>query len=462
MSNSNLPTEFIKILKKEIPSNIYKNVINNLPEEISKNKKLAKSIKKIEETFKLTENFKSDPDSEQESKSESESNSEKIDDVEEPIPTKKSKSVPKKEHRKKSPKIIPVEVPITNDSILKLPTPEPKSKLSFTSLYTPDKNVKKSPIIPWDGKPPVPRGMPTTASDPISVKMKIGDSTTGVSLDYEMRKPIVKTSLPKTDSFNRNSNDKEKIKPKKKTDEEKEAEIKKKAEEEVKAMKKAKEDAIRKEIDLAKAEAKGRAAGKAEAEKAIKAQKEEEEKEENEDKNENDEVNTTKKTKTKTKTKTKQIFNGKSLPAAVPVLTQVPVPVKVDKLKDTSEIGSVISSILDKPLNTLSVGNVLQNMSGMASLLPSSIYSLTIQQLVNYSLKAFGDFFVDISQNITNLSLAKIYELLLKENRILYIGIGLFMITAIMYIFNNFIRIPFSFAGLFGVSGDKRVFINNY
>jgi hypothetical protein len=56
---------------------------------------------------------------------------------------------------------------------------------------------------------------------------------------------------------------------------------------------------------------------------------------------------------------------------------------KLGDSKDKSDIGSVISSILEKPLNALSVGNVLQNMSGMASLIPSSIYSLTIQQLVN-------------------------------------------------------------------------------
>ena len=451
MSNSNLPTEFIKILKKEIPSNIYKNVINNLPREISKNKKLAKSIQKIEETFKQTENFKSEsePDSELESKSDSKN----TDDSEEKKPTKKP--------RKKSPKIITVEAPITTDMLSKLPQPTPKSKLSFTSLYTPNENVHKPTIIPWDGKPPSPRDIPTTASNPLSVKMKIGDSTSGVSLDYVMGKPIVKTSVPKTDSLNRNTNEVKKPKSTKKTDEDKEAEIKKKAEEEVKAIKKAKEDAIKKQIDLEKAEAKGRAAGKAEAEKAMKDQKKEK-------KIKGDEIKEKGIGKSNKKIKkNKQIFNGKSLPAAIPVPVQVQSSPKkdspkTDKLKDTSEIGSVISSILDKPLNTLSVGNVLQNMSGMASLLPSSIYSLTIQQLVNYSLKAFGDFFVDISQNITNLSIAKIYELLLKENRILYIGIGLFMITTIMYIFNNFIRIPFSLAGLLGVSGDKRVFINNY
>jgi hypothetical protein len=57
--------------------------------------------------------------------------------------------------------------------------------------------------------------------------------------------------------------------------------------------------------------------------------------------------------------------------------------------------------------------------------------------------------------------MSKIVELLLKENRILYIGIWLFIISTIMYIFNNFIRLPFSFAGLFGF-GDKKVVVNNF
>jgi arsenate reductase-like glutaredoxin family protein len=51
MSNSNIPVKFIDILKKEIPPNMLNTVINNLQNEIVSNPKLAKSIKKIEETF---------------------------------------------------------------------------------------------------------------------------------------------------------------------------------------------------------------------------------------------------------------------------------------------------------------------------------------------------------------------------------------------------------------------------
>ena len=51
MSNSNLPTEFIKILRKELPPDILNKVIKNLPNELAQNPKLAKSIQKIEETF---------------------------------------------------------------------------------------------------------------------------------------------------------------------------------------------------------------------------------------------------------------------------------------------------------------------------------------------------------------------------------------------------------------------------
>jgi hypothetical protein len=51
--------------------------------------------------------------------------------------------------------------------------------------------------------------------------------------------------------------------------------------------------------------------------------------------------------------------------------------------------------------------------------------------------------------------------MLLKENRILYLGTGFFMVSVSLYIFNNFLRIPNLGLG-FGGSGDRRVFINNY
>ena len=55
MSNSNLPTEFIKILKNELPSNILNKVIKNLPNELAKNPKLAKTTKILQVNNKSKE-----------------------------------------------------------------------------------------------------------------------------------------------------------------------------------------------------------------------------------------------------------------------------------------------------------------------------------------------------------------------------------------------------------------------
>jgi len=395
MSNSTLPVQFIKILKKQIPPNIFESVINNLPSEIEKNPLLAKSIRKIEETFnnKIIEKFKD--------------------------------TAP--------PDKVPVAIPITNADLAKLPPAKPKSKgPSFSSIYTPTGEYDKPATVPFDGKLPGPREPEITASGALSTQEKLGDSKTGVSTNYSLGKPEVKPTVPKTDSLNRSNKPAEKIK--KKTEDEKEAELAKKEED----IKRREEELLQKEI-----------AQRIKDEKLKKARE-------------------IVKKRAKAR-KSKQIFIGKSLPAEVPKPDSLPNLDSLEvnkKLKDTqkNEFLESISSILEKPisaLNTLSVGQVLQNISGVTGLFPNSIYSLSIQQLVNYSLKAFGDFFIDISQNITNLSIAKVIELLLKENRILYIGIGLFIISAIMYIFNNFIRLPFSFASLLGI-GEKKVVVNNF
>jgi hypothetical protein len=456
MSNSNLPTEFIKILKNELPPDILNKVINNLPNELAQNPKLAKSIKKIEETFN----------------SKSKQIKKKIEKFKETKP---------KPEKTPSPIIEPITAPITLDQFNKLPKITKKPKIAFTSIYTPTNEFKKPKTIPFDGKPPVPFGAPILASDPLSATKQIDGDTSTASIDYELGKPEVKSSVPKTGSFTRNDDNPEK--KKKKTDaekvaslEKKEAEIKKKELElkkkEADIMKKI-ESGIVNKIDEIKKETTKNLLSKQKEEKKINDKIDQKI---NEKINEKINQKTNEKTNEKTnKKKGKQIFTGKSLPEEIqklgyPSLDSLKYDEKLDNndkqtykpKQNQINIIDTISSLVGKPINAQSVGQVLQSISGISGLFPNVIYNLSIQQLVNYSLKAFGDFFIDISLNITNLSIAKVIELLLKENRILYIGIGLFMITSIMYIFNNFIKIPLSFAGLLGITGDKRVFINNY
>jgi hypothetical protein len=61
--------------------------------------------------------------------------------------------------------------------------------------------------------------------------------------------------------------------------------------------------------------------------------------------------------------------------------------------------------------------------------------------------------------NGNRMTIMNIFSIVLKDNRIMYLGTGFFMVSVAMYIFNNFLRIPsFGFGGI----GDRRVFINNY
>lgn len=92
--------------------------------------------------------------------------------------------------------------------------------------------------------------------------------------------------------------------------------------------------------------------------------------------------------------------------------------------------------------------------------LPLNIMSLDMRDLITYTLKAYIDITSDIYKFHINkeLNLSNISQLILKENRILYIGIGFLLVSIVMYIFNNFIRFTPSMGG----ETDKRVFINNY
>jgi len=62
-------------------------------------------------------------------------------------------------------------------------------------------------------------------------------------------------------------------------------------------------------------------------------------------------------------------------------------------------------------------------------------------------------------------------KIVLKDNRILYIGIGFLLVSMVMYVLNNFVRlpgipgtslIPNGMASSGGAGGDRRIFINNY
>ena len=94
--------------------------------------------------------------------------------------------------------------------------------------------------------------------------------------------------------------------------------------------------------------------------------------------------------------------------------------------------------------------------------LPLNIFSLDLRQLLSFSLKATGDTFSDIYKLYSTnspITFMSIISILLTDNRILYLGISFLLIAIVMYIFNNFIRLP----SLFGVGGsDKKVYINNY
>jgi hypothetical protein len=94
--------------------------------------------------------------------------------------------------------------------------------------------------------------------------------------------------------------------------------------------------------------------------------------------------------------------------------------------------------------------------------LPLNIFSLDLRQLLSFSLKATGDTFNDIYKLYSTnspITFMSIISILLTDNRILYLGISFLLIAIVMYIFNNFIRLP----SLFGVGGsDKKVYINNY
>jgi len=101
------------------------------------------------------------------------------------------------------------------------------------------------------------------------------------------------------------------------------------------------------------------------------------------------------------------------------------------------------------------------NMSSIS--LPINIFSLDLRQLVSFSLKAIGDTYGDIYslyKNNSPITVMAIISILLTDNRILYLGVSFLLIAIVMYIFNNFIRLP----SLFGSGGgsDRKVYINNY
>ena len=90
-----------------------------------------------------------------------------------------------------------------------------------------------------------------------------------------------------------------------------------------------------------------------------------------------------------------------------------------------------------------------------------NILNLNIQKLVTLSLKAMMDTIADLTilYNSNRLTIMNVLSIVLKDNRIMYLGTGFFMVSVAMYIFNNFLRIPsFGFGGI----GERRVFINNY
>ena len=89
--------------------------------------------------------------------------------------------------------------------------------------------------------------------------------------------------------------------------------------------------------------------------------------------------------------------------------------------------------------------------------LPTSMLNLTLQQLTTYSLKALLETYDELLILFKNnkLTIVNLLSILFKENRILFLGTGFLIVSIVMFIFNNFVRIPY-----FGA--DKRVFVNNY
>jgi len=94
--------------------------------------------------------------------------------------------------------------------------------------------------------------------------------------------------------------------------------------------------------------------------------------------------------------------------------------------------------------------------------LPLNILSLDLRQLVSFSLKAIGDTYGDIYdlyKTNSPITIMSIISILFTDNRILYLGISFLLIAIIMYIMNNFIKLPLLFGSN---SGDKKVYINSY
>jgi len=137
-----------------------------------------------------------------------------------------------------------------------------------------------------------------------------------------------------------------------------------------------------------------------------------------------------------------------------------------------------INNLINKNTPTTSVQTTVSNPStinlssnvpkeNIPSFIPKdeiqeNILNLNIQKLVTLSLKAIMDTIGDLTilYNSNRITVMNVFSIVLKDNRIMYLGTGFFMLSVAMYIFNNFLRIP-SFGGFLS-SGERRVFINNY
>ena len=90
---------------------------------------------------------------------------------------------------------------------------------------------------------------------------------------------------------------------------------------------------------------------------------------------------------------------------------------------------------------------------------PINILSLNIRDIITYTIKSILETINDSYDlyNDKKITIMNLVSVLIKRNRILYIGIGFILVSIMIYIINNVIRIPF-----IGFGGDKKVFINNY
>jgi hypothetical protein len=97
------------------------------------------------------------------------------------------------------------------------------------------------------------------------------------------------------------------------------------------------------------------------------------------------------------------------------------------------------------PTNTSHTGHTNKSIENYQNIsenkIHTSIYNLSIINLLSFILKSFIDISKDIDKlSYKHISFNDVSKLLLKDNRILYIGFGLLLLSIIIFILLNFLN----------------------